>query len=137
MTKFHTVFKTLLVACFTLVVVSVVQAQASRTWVAGLGDDANPCSRTAPCKTLGHAVAVTAVNGQVNILDPGSYGPISITKSITIDGHDALSGSTHTGSGVLINYDLFAGTDTRKSVRLRNLNFQGINTGTRGIRIFS
>jgi hypothetical protein len=136
MTKFHTIFKALLVACFTLAFLSVAQAQ-SRTWVSSLGDDDNPCSRTAPCKTLSHAVAVTSVNGEVNILDPGSYGQFSISKSITIDGHDAFAGVTNTGSGVLINYDLFAGTDTRKSVRLRNLSIQGNNTGFRGIRIFS
>ena len=138
MTKLNPIFKTLFVACLALASVSVARAQATRTWVSGVGDNANPCSRTAPCKTLGHAVSMTAVNGEVNILDPGGYGNVQITKSITIDAHDAV-GKSHValGATILINYDLFAASDTRKSVRLRNLNIQALNAGTRGIRIFS
>jgi hypothetical protein len=60
-------------------------AQASRTWVSGAGDDANPCSRTAPCKTFAGAISKTAVNGEINCLDPGGFGAVTITKSITID----------------------------------------------------
>ena len=62
-----------------------VHAQASRTWVSGVGDDANPCSRTAPCKTFAGAISKTAVNGEINCLDPGGFGAVTITKSITID----------------------------------------------------
>src|SRR6478752_10655610 len=61
-------------------------AQATRTWVSGVGDDANPCSRTAPCKTFAGAISKTAVGGEINALDPGGYGTVTITKSITIDG---------------------------------------------------
>src|SRR5438105_4704274 len=61
-------------------------AQATRTWVSGVGDDANPCSRTAPCKTFAGAISKTAVGGEINVLDPGGFGAVTITKSITIDG---------------------------------------------------
>src|SRR5262249_38988401 len=62
------------------------QAQASRTWVSGVGDDVNPCSRTAPCKTWAGAISKTAGNGEISVLDPGGFGAVTITKSITIDG---------------------------------------------------
>src|ERR1700756_558888 len=59
-------------------------AQATRTWVSGVGDDANPCSRTAPCKTFAGAISKTATGGEINVLDPGGFGALTITKSITI-----------------------------------------------------
>jgi hypothetical protein len=65
---------------------SAAQAQATRTWVSGVGDDANPCSRTAPCKTFAGAISKTAPRGEINALDPGGFGAVTITKAITIDG---------------------------------------------------
>src|SRR5947199_4194418 len=59
-------------------------AQATRTWVSGVGDDANPCSRTAPCKTYAGAISKTAANGEINCLDPGGFGSVTITKSLSI-----------------------------------------------------
>src|SRR5438067_13940059 len=64
----------------------MMQAQASRTWVSGVGDDANPCSRTAPCKTFAGAISKTAPGGEIDALDPAGYGAVTITKAITIDG---------------------------------------------------
>src|SRR3978361_1340781 len=60
-------------------------AQATRTWVSGVGDDANPCSRTAPCKTFAGAISKTAIGGEINCIDPGGFGAVTITKSLTID----------------------------------------------------
>src|SRR5712692_4155299 len=65
---------------------TIMSAQASRTWVSGVGDDANPCSRTAPCKTFAGAISKTAVGGEIDALDPGGFGAVTITKGITIDG---------------------------------------------------
>src|SRR5262245_40763635 len=65
--------------------ICMAYAQASRTWVSGVGDDANPCSRTAPCKTFAGAISKTAANGEINCLDPGGFGTLMITKSISID----------------------------------------------------
>src|ERR1700692_3602043 len=65
---------------------SAAQAQATRTWVSGVGDDANPCSRTAPCKTWARAIAKTAPGGELDALDPGVFGALTITKSIILDG---------------------------------------------------
>jgi hypothetical protein len=113
-----------------------VHAQASRTWVSGVGDDANPCSRTAPCKTFPGAISKTAVNGEMNCLDPGGFGTVTITKSITIDCHEVFASILNAGTnGINIPFDSFAATDVRKTVRLRNLNLNGVNTGLIGIRI--
>src|SRR5262245_4902952 len=65
------------------------QAQATRTWISGVGDDANPCSRTAPCKTFAGAISKTAASGEINVIDPGGFGSVTITKAITIDGNSA------------------------------------------------
>jgi hypothetical protein len=113
-----------------------VHAQASRTWVSGVGDDANPCSRTAPCKTFAGAISKTAVNGEINCLDPGGFGAVTITKSITIDCHEVFASILNAGTnGINIPFDSFAQADVRKAVRLRNLNLNGVNTGLIGIRI--
>src|SRR3982750_2693697 len=97
------------------------QAQASRTWVSGVGDDANPCSRTAPCKTFAGAISKTATGGEISVLDPGGYGAVTITKSMTIDGSQGAGfGSilNSGGNGIAING---AGI----VVTLRNLSING------------
>jgi hypothetical protein len=111
-------------------------AQAFRTWVSGVGDDANPCSRTAPCKTFAGAISKTQVNGEINCLDPGGFGAVTITKSITIDCHEVFASILNAGTnGVNVPFDSFNAADVRKTVRLRNINFNGVDTGINGIRI--
>jgi hypothetical protein len=117
-----------------LLYASPAAAQASRTWVSGVGDDVNPCSRTAPCKTFAGAISKTAVNGEINCLDPAGFGTVTITKSITIDCKSTHGGVLSAGtSGVIVSTDPM--TDARKSVRLRGLLIQGFDTGTNGVRI--
>ena len=130
------VMRLLLILCFAVAVAGTAQAQ-SRTWVSGEGDDINPCSRTAPCKTFAGAISKTVTNGEINCLDPGGFGAVTITKSITIDCHEVYAGvlQTANSNGVNIAIDNFAGTDTRRTVRLRNLNLSGADTGARGISI--
>src|SRR5664279_1810992 len=65
-------------------------AQAARTWVSGVGDDANPCSRTAPCKTFAGAISKTAAAGEINCLDPGGFGGVTITKAMTLNCHEVF-----------------------------------------------
>src|SRR5215813_2419390 len=84
MSKFRFTIKVMAIAIFMFATVSIAQAQASRTWVSGVGDDANPCSRTAPCKTWAGAISKTAVGGTINAIDNAGYGCVTITKSITI-----------------------------------------------------
>lgn len=119
-----------------LCLVTPASAQATRTWVSGVGDDALPCSLTAPCKTFAGAISKTAVNGEINCLNPGGFGAVTITKSITIDCTGTfgsiLSSSTN---GVQILFDSFQATDVRKTVRLRGLTINGADLGLNGIRI--
>jgi hypothetical protein len=108
------------------------QAQSTRTWVSGVGDDVNPCSRTAPCKTFAGAISKTADGGYISALDPAGFGAVTITKSITIDGGAGqIGGILATGgtTGVLVT----AGQDD--VVILRNLDIEGAGTGAHGIRI--
>jgi hypothetical protein len=115
---------------------SLADAQATRTWVSGVGDDANPCSRTAPCKTFAGAISKTAGSGEINCLDPGGFGAVTITKSITIDCTGTLAGILAAGTnGVIIN--ITGDADAKKTVILRGLNINGAGTGIRGIRIVS
>lgn len=136
MTKFYPYLRILMIACFTLAVASMAQAQATRTWVSGVGDDANPCSRTAPCKTFAGAISKTAVDGEIDALDPGGFGAVTITKSITIDGGATFASILASGTqGVIVN--ITAGTDVRKTVRLRNLSINGAVTGINGINFIA
>jgi parallel beta helix pectate lyase-like protein len=121
-------------------------AQATRTWVSGVGTDGGPCSRTAPCKTFAFAISVTAINGIINCIDAGAYGAVTITKSVTIDCHENLAGVLASGTtGVTINIAAGNVNDPLRTVRLRNLNIDGTGlvgqvgtrTGINGIRILS
>jgi hypothetical protein len=113
-----------------LAMASVAQAQATRTWVSGVGDDANPCSRTAPCKTFAGAISKTAPAGEINVLDPGGFGALTITKSITISAECLEAGVLVSGTnGIVVNA---LSTDT---VTLRGLDFNGLNNSPNGINI--
>lgn len=136
MSKVRFSISILAIAIFTAAVASTAQAQATRTWVSGVGDDVNPCSRTAPCKTFAGAISKTAVNGEINCLDPGGFGAVTITKSITIDCHEIFASILNSSTnGIVINFTNFGAGDTRRTVRLRNLNINGANTGLNGIKI--
>src|SRR5512133_3144791 len=79
-------------------------AQATRTWVSGVGDDVNPCSRTAPCKTFAGAMPKTAPGGEINVLDPGGFGAVTITKSISIISVGMEAGVLVSGTnGIIVN----------------------------------
>jgi len=108
-------------------------AQATRTWVSGVGDDANPCSRTAPCKTFAGAISKTAAGGEINAMDPGGFGQVTITKSITIDGGGTMSSILASSTtGVIVNG---TGSLTPIVVTLRNLSINGIGTGFIGVNV--
>src|SRR5512141_2116109 len=99
MNKFRQTLTALAVVVFTLTIVSVAQAQATRTWVSGVGDDANPCSRTAPCKTFAGAISKTAAGGEIDVLDPGDFGAVTVSKAMIIDGRLApVAGTAAAGS---------------------------------------
>jgi len=140
MNKFRFTIKILAIAVFMFAFASLTQAQATRTWVSGVGDDVNPCSRTAPCKTFAGAISKTATGGEIDCLDPGGFGAVTITKSITIDGTKGAGFGSILASnvtGVNVN-DSATATPGTSIVILRNLSINGANTTVgSGIRFTS
>jgi hypothetical protein len=131
MRKFALSSSVLGVALFALLQASPAQAQATRTWVSGVGDDANPCSRTAPCKTFAGAISKTAALGQINCIDPGGFGAVTITKSITIECTNVEAGVLVSGTnGIIINVP-----NATDRVELNGLDLEGLGTGLDGVKI--
>lgn len=130
MKKFRFTIKMLAIATFMFAFASLTQAQASRTWVSGVGDDVNPCSRTAPCKTFAGAISKTAACGEIDALDPGGFGAVTITKSITIDGTGTFASILASlTTGIIIN------AGTTDVVTIRGLSINGFCNGIRGINV--
>ncbi|HEY0428262.1 MAG TPA: hypothetical protein VGC76_10810 [Pyrinomonadaceae bacterium] len=129
MNKFKFAFQAFALVGLFFAFSTLANAQATRTWVSGVGDDVNPCSRTAPCKTFAGAISKTATNGEINCLDPAGYGTITITKSLTIDCEDTqgsiLASLTN---GVILN-----GADI--DVRIRGISINGAGNGINCIRV--
>ena len=119
----------LYLATLSLFAAGAAHAQATRTWVSGVGDDVNPCSRTAPCKTFAGAISKTAAGGEIDVLDPGGFGAVTIVKSITIDGGAGQVGSILAAgtNGVTVN----AGAND--VVTIRNITIQGLAQATSGV----
>jgi len=120
--------KRLLIAAALVAVATFgAHAQATRTWVSGVGDDVNPCSRTAPCKTFAGAISKTAAGGIINALDPAGYGAVTMVKSITLDGSGTHAHILNTGTnGINVNG---AGV----AVIVRNIGISAGAGGTSGI----
>src|SRR5713226_3693774 len=135
MNKFRLTIKILAIATFMFAFASLAQAQATRTWVSGVGDDVNPCSRTAPCKTFAGAISKTASPGEIDALDPGGFGSVTITKSITIDGGGGQVASI-LSSGT---FAITVAAQPNDVVTIENLRIQGagVSLGTNAIRFLS
>jgi hypothetical protein len=123
MRKVRFILNLLAVVVFALAVNSTARAQASRTWVSGVGDDVNPCSRTAPCKTFAGAISKTAAGGEIDALDPGGFGAVTITKALTIDG-----GGGQVASVLVSNTNgIVVQAGVGDVVTLNNLRIQGVS----------
>ena len=113
---------------------TAASAQATRTWVSGVGDDANPCSRTAPCKTFAGAISKTATGGEINCLDPGGFGGVTITKSISIVCDYTEGGILSAGAGV---NGIIVNAPATHTVFLSGLDLNGAGNAQNGIRILA
>ncbi len=137
MNKLRSTIQVLTLLVFMAGLTSIAHAQAVRTWVSGVGDDLNPCSRTAPCKTFAGAISKTAIHGEIDCLDPGGFGTVTITKSLTIDGTTGAGFGSILASGttgVIVNVAVNA-NDPFREVVLRNLSINGSgSSGTIGTR---
>ena len=116
-----------------LMTASIANAQATRTWVSGLGNDMNPCSLTAPCKTWAGAFIKTAAGGEMDALDSGGYGSLTINKAMTIDGGTGNVAGTLTGAAN--GFTISAAVTDR--VLIRNVEIDGTGGGVAGIKINS
>jgi len=143
MNKFRFTIKVLAIAIFTFAFASITQAQATRTWVSGVGDDVNPCSRTAPCKTFAGAISKTFIGGEIDALDPSGFGAVTITKSSTIDGCCITSILASGTNGININIASGNGNDPERRVTIRHITINGTGasgtvggrTGLKGISV--
>jgi len=113
---------------------TAASAQATRTWVSGVGDDANPCSRTAPCKTFAGAISKTATGGEINCLDPGGFGGVTITKAMTIVCQYTEGGVLVAGAGVS---GIIVNAPATSAVYLRGLDIFGVGSGQNGVRFIA
>jgi hypothetical protein len=112
----------------TLFYAAPASAQATRTWISGVGDDVNPCSRTAPCKTFQGAIPKTAAGGEINCLDPGGFGGLTITKSISL-----ICDNTQTGV-LVASTNAFIVNSATAVVHISGIDFEGLGqTGSPGI----
>lgn len=125
----------LTVMIVSLSCVALAQAQSNRTWVAGSGSDANVatnCPRTSPCATFAAALGVTNAGGEINVVDPGSFGSVTITKSVTIDAGGMFAGIQATAGAAAITINA-ASTD---KIVLRGLTLNGVGrSGSVGITV--
>ena len=133
MNKLRSVINMFAVFAVCLFCGSLANAQATRTWVSGVGDDANPCSRTAPCKTFAGAISKTAAGGEINCLDPAGFGAVTITKSIMIDCRHTVGGVLASSvNGIIIN----AGANDKIILRGLDIDGDGVG-GLDGIRFLA
>jgi len=124
----------LFVLMFLLVTMSA-SAQATRTWVSGVGDDVNPCSRTAPCKTFAGAISKTASGGEIDVLDPGGFGTVTVTKPMTFDGTGTFASSLASATtAFLINSSV---ANTTVVIRGISINGAGTTLGVKGVRVLT
>lgn len=118
----------LTILVLALLTTPLLNATSSHTWVSGAGSDSNPCTRTSPFATFQTAIDNTTAGGIVSVIDPGDFGPVSISKAITIDGGGAGGTISFTGAqGVFV----FAGASD--TVVLRHLTINGLGTGNDAI----
>ncbi len=111
--------------CLFVVLVSInASAQATRTWVSGDGSDANSCSHDYPCKTFAAAYSNTAPGGEISVKNPGAFGTMLITHSITVDGGGHLASILH-NSSTGINIQFTSDDGLGNTVILRGLSFEG------------
>src|SRR5690242_16407677 len=133
MKSFRLVLNLMAIAVLTLGCASRASAQATRTWVSGVGDDANPCSRTAPCKTFAGAISKTAAGGEIDALDPAGFGAVTIAKAMTLDGGGGQVAPVLVSGTNGITVQAGAGD----VVTIRNISINGIGSGINGVKFVS
>jgi hypothetical protein len=105
-----------------------VHGQLARTWVSVNGNDGNNCSRATPCRTLATALVKSSAGGEIDVLDSGDFGTVTLNKAITVLAPGVLGGiQTSSGTAITVN----AGTNDK--IVLRGLTIDGLGTGLDGV----
>jgi hypothetical protein len=104
---------------------------ASRVWLSGKGNDGNPCTLQAPCRTLNTALGVVDAGGEIDFLDPAGYGFAYIFKSVSIV-NDGVGEVGSQGNGTL-PYAITVAAGPNDVVLLRGLTIEGAHTVANGI----
>src|SRR5262245_24438090 len=104
MSRLHAV-GTVFTAALWLAGTESALAQSARVFVsAQTGVDGNPCTATLPCRTLAFAMLAVAAGGEVLVLDSGGYGPVTVTKSVSLVSPPGVyAGVTAAPGGVAVN----------------------------------
>jgi hypothetical protein len=99
------------------------------TFVSGKGADSGSCaSPAAPCRTFQFALGQTNPGGEIKARDPAGYGPVTITKSISITGVEGAGiFQTANANAITIN----AGPSD--SINLSQLILDGFESATNGV----
>jgi hypothetical protein len=124
-------------ALLALAVPTSAFGQATRTWVSGVGDDANPCSRTAPCKTFAGAISKTAAGGEINCIDPGGFGAVTITKSLAIKCYNTLAGVLVSGTNAIVVNAAATDKVTLVGLDINGLRIPSTGTSLAGVKVIS
>ena len=138
MNNFRLALRASILFAVSLLFAFSVQAQATRTWVSGIGDDQNSCSRSQPCRTFAGALSKTNSGGEITAIDAGGFGTVIITKAITIDGSGVPSTIlANLSTGITINIRPIRRLDVSRAVRIRGLSINGVGNGINGINVIA
>ena len=97
------VARSMLVLCVSLCSVAAARATTTPTWVSATGKDSAACTLVAPCATFQIALSKTTAGGTIFVANSGSYGPIRITKSVSIIAPAGVEATIYLGPGQAID----------------------------------
>src|SRR3954464_5494356 len=123
-------------ALVALALPASAMGQATRTWVSGVGDDANPCSRTAPCKTFAGAISKTANGGEINCIDPGGFGGVTVGQALAIKGQYTEGGGLGSGTHAVVIKPTATDKGTIKGLDINGIGV-GAPTSLTGVKVLS
>src|SRR5271170_3410593 len=122
-------------ALFSLCLAAVpAEATVDHTYVSGKGTDTGGCiDQATACRSFAYALTQTSASGEIIVMDPADYSPVTITKSISIVADAGGPAGIILATGTAITISAGA-SDT---VNLRGLTLEGEGTADVGIRLNS
>ncbi|MGD0858473.1 MAG: right-handed parallel beta-helix repeat-containing protein [Terracidiphilus sp.] len=127
----------LCIAAISVIAATAAQGQPNRTWVSHTGNDSNSCTAASPCLTFAAAYAKTAAGGEIDALDAGDFGPVTVTHAITIDGGSNQLATIFLGSSNTSGITVSAGYSSTVTLRNLSIHGTGLYNGQAGINVAS